>query len=95
MKVSAFSKIEMPPLEFVLGVSNESGAIAMNVQEQSRTEVIRPYVEGYIKQNAAAKRMELSTRQVRRLAKEYRQHSATALIHGNHGKVNNRKIRVM
>jgi len=28
MKVSAFSKIEMSPLEFDLGVFNESGAIA-------------------------------------------------------------------
>ena len=81
------------PLEFVLGVSNESGAIAMNVQEQLRTELIRLYVEAYIKQNAAEKRMKLSTRQVRRLAKEYRQHGATALTHGNHGKVSNRKIR--
>jgi len=65
----------------------------MSEQEQSRTEVIGLYVEGYIKQHIAAKRMGLGTRQVRRLAKEYRQHGAKALIHGNRGKVSNRKIR--
>ena len=65
----------------------------MSEQEQSRTEVIRLYVDGYIKQNVAAKRMGLSTRQVRRLAKAYRLHGANGLIHGNRGKESNRKIR--
>jgi len=65
----------------------------MSEQEQSRTEVIRLYIDGYIKQHVAAKRMGLGTRQVRRLAKAYRQHGAEALIHGNRGKVSNRKIR--
>ena len=65
----------------------------MSEQEQSRTEVIRLYVEGYIKQHVAAKRMRLGTRQVRRLSKDYRLHGAKALIHGNRGKVSNRKIR--
>ena len=48
----------------------------MSKQEQSRSEVIRLYIEGHIKQNTAAKRMGVSTRQVRRIAKEYRQHGA-------------------
>ena len=65
----------------------------MSEQEQSRTEVIRLYVDGYIKQNVAAKRMKLGTRQVRRLAKAYRLHGVKGLIHGNRGKVSNRKIR--
>jgi len=37
--------------------------------------------------------MNLTTRQVRRLARKYRQHGACALIHGNRGKASNRKIR--
>lgn len=64
----------------------------MSVQEQSRSEVIRLHIEGHIKQKTAAKRMGVSTRQVRRIAKEYRHHGAKALMHGNRGKVSNRKI---
>ena len=44
----------------------------MSHQEQSRSEIMRLYVEGYIKQKDAARRMNLSTRQVRRLARGYR-----------------------
>jgi len=65
----------------------------MSVQEQSRSEVIRLYIEGHIKQKSAAKRIGLSGRQVRRLAKAYRQQGAKGLIHGSRGKVSNRKIR--
>jgi len=65
----------------------------MSEQEQSRAEVICLYIDGHIKQKTAAKRIGLSTRQVRRQAKEYRLHGAKALIHGNRGKVSNRKIR--
>jgi len=56
MKVSAFSKVEMSPLEFGQGVFYESGDIAMSDQEQSRAEVICLYIEGHIKQKVAAKR---------------------------------------
>jgi len=65
----------------------------MSKQEQARSEVMRLYIEGYIKQRRAAKRMGLSTRQVRRIAKDYRQHGCHALVHGNRGRVSNRKIR--
>lgn len=65
----------------------------MSQREQSRSEVMRLYTEGYIKQKEAARRMGLSTRQVRRIARGYRQHGCKALIHGNRGKVSNRKIR--
>ncbi len=65
----------------------------MSAQEQSRSEVIRLYIEGYIKQKETAKRMGLSSRQVRRIAKAYREHGCHALVHGNRGKVSNRKIR--
>jgi len=71
----------------------EAELLHMSQQEQSRSEIIRLYVEGYIKQKDAARRMDLSTRQVRRLAREYRLHGSRALIHGNRGKESNRKIR--
>ena len=52
----------------------------MSEQEQSRTEVICLYVEDYIKQHVAVKRMKLDSRQARRLAKDYRLHGAKADI---------------
>jgi len=61
----------------------EAELLHMSQQEQSRSEVMRLYVEGYIKQKDAAGRMGLSTRQVRRLAHSYRQQGSRALIHGN------------
>ncbi|MDQ6980761.1 MAG: ISNCY family transposase [Ghiorsea sp.] len=67
--------------------------LQMSEQEQSRSEVKRLYIEGHIRQKSAAKRMGISTRQTRRIAKAYRQHGVTALIHGNRGTVSNRKIR--
>jgi len=65
----------------------------MSHQEQSRLEVMRLYIDGHIKQKEAARRMGLSTRQVRRLAREYRMRGCHALIHGGRGKESNRKIR--
>lgn len=65
----------------------------MSQREQSRSEVMRLYAEGYIKQKEAARRMGLSTRQVRRIARDYRQHGCKALVHGSRGRVSNRKIR--
>ncbi len=65
----------------------------MSRQEQSRSEVMRLYTEGHIKQKEAAKRMDLSARQVRRIAKAYRRCGCQALIHGNRGRTSNRKIR--
>jgi len=67
--------------------------LRMSHQEQSRLEVMRLYIDGQIKQKEAARRMGLSTRQVRRLARGYRKRGCHALIHGSRGKVSNRKIR--
>jgi len=66
--------------------------LQMSVQEQSRSEVIRLYIEGHIKQKEAARRISLSCRQVRRLAKRYKQDGAKGLIHRSRGKESNRKL---
>jgi len=65
----------------------------MSKLEQARSEVMRLYVDGYIKQKEAGKRMVLSVRQVRRLAKAYRLNGCNALVHGNRAKPSNRKVR--
>lgn len=67
--------------------------IHMNQQEQLRSEVVPLYIEGYIKQKEAAKCMGLSPRQVRRIGKAYRLRGCQALVHGNRGRVSNRKLR--
>jgi len=67
--------------------------LVMSKKEQDRSEVIRLYVEGHIKQKEAARRIGVSTRQVRNLVRAYRQHGAEGLIHGNRGRVSNRRIR--
>ena len=67
--------------------------ICMSQREQSRSEVMRLYVEGHIKQKETARRMGLSTRQVRRMVKAYRLNGCHALVHGNRWRASNRKIR--
>ena len=68
--------------------------LQMSQQEQARSEVMRLYNDGYIKQKEAARRMGLSTRQVRRISKAYRLRGCHALVHGNRGRASNRKIGV-
>jgi len=43
----------------------EAELLMMSKKEQDRSEVIRLYVEGYIKQKEAAKRLGISARQIR------------------------------
>ena len=54
----------------------EAERLSMSKKEQDRSEVIRLYVEGYIKQKEAAKRLAVSTRQIRNVAHAYRLHGA-------------------
>ncbi|RME05332.1 MAG: ISNCY family transposase [Bacteroidetes bacterium] len=65
----------------------------MSRKEQDRSEVIRLHVEGHIKQKDTARRIGVSTRQVRNLVRKYRRHGAASLIHGNRGRASNRRIR--
>jgi len=67
--------------------------MVMSKREQDRAEVIRQVVDGYIKQKEAARRLGLSTRQVRNLMHGYRLRGAVGLCHGNRGRPSNRKIR--
>jgi len=67
--------------------------LLMSKQEQERSEIIRLHIEGHLKQKKAAKRLGLSTRQVRRLTVSYRKQGAAGIIHSGRGKVSNRMIR--
>jgi len=67
--------------------------ILMSRKEQERAEVIRLYIDGHVRQKEVARRIGISTRQVRNLVREYRRDGAAGLIHGNRGRKSNRKIR--
>jgi len=67
--------------------------LQMSKKELDRLQVIRMAVEGQIKQKEAAKRLGLkSTRQVRRLVKEYRRHGAKGMVSKHRGKRGNHRI---
>jgi len=67
--------------------------ILMSGKEQARSEVLRLYVEGHIKQKEVARRLGLSTRQVRNLVRAYRRDGAAGLVHGHRGRPSNRRLR--
>jgi hypothetical protein len=62
------------------------GLLTMNIQEVERIAIIRQVVEKRIKQSAGAKLLNLTTRQIRRLAKSYRQIGSLGLISKRRGK---------
>ncbi|MCF6208244.1 MAG: ISNCY family transposase [Ghiorsea sp.] len=66
--------------------------LMMSIKEQERATMMQQLLDGYIKQQDAAKTLGLSTRQVRNLASSYRKHGAAGMIHGNRGKVSHRKV---
>ena len=61
----------------------QAETLTMSKKEQGRAEVIRQIIDGYIKQRDAARRLGISTRQVRNLAHAYRLGGGAGLIHGN------------
>ncbi len=72
---------------------NSRGALLMSQKEIDRYDVIKQTSEGILKQSKAAKRLNLSVRQVIRLCKRYRRDQAEGLIHKGRGRASNRKIK--
>lgn len=68
------------------------GYLTMSVKEADRIAVMDKLIEKRIKQKHAAKQLHLSTRQIRRLMKIYRQEGKTGLIHKSRGRKGNRGI---
>jgi transposase len=66
--------------------------IEMSVKEIQRAHVIRQRVEGHLKQREAAKKLEISVRQVRRLEEKLERAGEKGLIHGLRGKDSGRRI---
>src|SRR5271169_902263 len=72
----------------------ETERIALSQRERDRLQVLHDVEQGRLTQVAAAQRMELSERQVRRLLQRLREGGDRAVIHGLRGRPSNRKLDV-
>lgn len=66
--------------------------ITMSSEELTRYDIIKELIAGKINGTEAAKQIDLSVRQIRRLKKKVNNFGAQGLIHGHRGRVGNRKI---
>ena len=72
----------------------ETERIALSQEERDRLQVLRELEQGGLKQIAAAQRMKVTDRQVRRLLLRWRKEGDRAVIHGLWGRPSNRKFAV-
>ena len=72
---------------------NSRGLLLMSQRDMDRNDVIKRTCEGELKQSQAAKRLHLSTRQVKRLCQRYRLDKTAGIISKRRGKPSNRKIK--
>jgi transposase len=63
--------------------------VKMTDNELERVKLLEAYLQKKIKQIEVAEKLGITTRQVRRLKKAYRQNGVTALIHGLRGRTSN------
>lgn len=68
------------------------GVISMSNKEADRVGVIQRLVNREIRQRHAAKILGLSTRQIKRLVRQYRRHGTAGLVHKGRGRKSNRAI---
>lgn len=72
----------------------ETERIALSQEERDRLQVLRELKQGGLRQAAAAQRMKVSDRQVRRLLRRWRKEGDRAVIHGLRGRPSNRRFAV-
>ena len=72
----------------------ETERIALSQEERDRLQVLRELEQGGLKQVAAAQRMKVTDRQVRRLLLRWRREGDRAVIHRLRGRPSNRKFAV-
>jgi len=72
----------------------ETERIALSQEERDRLHLLRELERGELRQVAAAQRMKLTDRQVRRLLQRLREQGDRAVIHGLRGRPSNRKFAV-
>jgi transposase len=64
----------------------------MNAKELTKHEVVKRLIRKEINGAEAAKMINLSTRQIRRIKRKAKERGIAGIIHGNRGKVSNRKL---
>ena len=72
----------------------ETERIALSQEERDRLHLLRELERGELRQVAAAQRMKLTDRQVRRLLQRWREQGDRAVIHRLRGRPSNRKFAV-
>jgi transposase len=70
----------------------ETEQIALSQRERDRLRVLHEVQQGHLTQVAAAARVKLSDRQVRRLLLRIREQGDRAVVHGLRGRPSNRKL---
>lgn len=68
------------------------GLLTMSLKETNRISIMEKILKKEIKQKKAALILNLSTRQIRRLKKQYKRNGAAGLIHKHRGQESNNKI---
>lgn len=70
----------------------KTGTITMSMKEADRLKIIAAVVDGNLKPNQAAERLELTTRQVRRLVLRYEAEGAAGLVSRKRGRPGNHQL---
>ncbi len=71
---------------------NATGTITMTMRELDRLKVIQDVADGKLKPWRAAERLELTTRQIRRLVTRLREYGAAGLVSGHRSKPGNHRL---
>ena len=70
----------------------ETERITLSQQERDRLKVLHEVKQKHLSQVAAARRLKITDRQVRRMLLRIREHGDGALVHGLRGRPSNRKL---
>lgn len=69
-----------------------TGTITMSMREIDRLKIIQAIVDGNLKPIRAAERLQMTTRQVRRLVSRYRNEGAAGLVSKRRGQRSHRQL---
>jgi transposase len=75
-----------------VGETNDEGLVQMSAKERERLVVVRAVGEGRLRQGAAAERLGVSVRQVKRLVRAWRDTGARGLVSKRRGRTSARRI---
>jgi hypothetical protein len=70
----------------------ETGRITLSQRERDRLKVLHEEQQRHLSQVAAAERLKVTDRQVRRMLLRIREHGDGALVYGLRGRPSNRKL---